>query len=396
MASISKREHLGTGGKTVVKYDATITRRGVRRQTKTFSTKAAAEMWARRVEGDIESGTWTDLSAAKQMTVGQALDVYVVEVVPRLKSAACEPFKAKNLKSRLGKLPLSAISSSDLARYRDARLSDRVRRPVGTKGGGTIEIDRKVSPQTVKHELGMLNRALAHVEHEHGIAFPRGRPRLDHRRSNALSLPPGRDRILTTAETDRLQSACTFGEGKSDGPYASMKASRSPWLWPIVEFAMETAARRGEILALRWRDVDFIEGTVTLKNKKTQRSKTPENRTIPMSPRVREILRGLPNSSDPSSNVCGRITASALAQQFKRALRRAEISNFHFQDLRHVGATRLASILNGDLLMIADMTGHQDIRMLRRYVAPRRAEIARLLDQAPAAINPKLHVSRRK
>lgn len=151
---------------------------------------------------------------------------------------------------------------------------------------------------------------------------------------------------------------------------------------------METAARRNEILALRCEDVDENSDCLTLKNKKTQRSKAPETRTIPASPRVQEVLKGLPNPAEKGHYVFGGITANALSQQFKRAIRRAELQDFRFYDLRHVGATRLATILDGDLLMLADMTGHQDIRMLRRYVAPRREEIARRLNAASKALPP--------
>lgn len=388
MASIRKRTSAPSNGKLVVKYDATVTRVGARRLTKTFTTKAAAESWARKVECDIQAGTFTNTAAAQHMLVEDALDIYLREVVPYLKSAACEPPKARNLKHRLGKLPLSALSTIELAAYRDARLNDQARRAVGTKNAGTVKLDRKVSPQTVKLELGLLNRALVHVEHEHGIVFPRGRPKLDHRRSNALALPPGRDRILNADELARLRKACTVGEANGPNRYAALRTSRSVWLWPVVEFAMETAARRNEIMALRWGDVDNEEGTVTLKNKKTHRSKAPETRTIPMSPRVIEILRTIPGERRSERRVFSGVTTNALAMQFKRAVRRAEIINFRFHDLRHMGATRLADILNGDLLMIADMTGHQDIRMLRRYVAPRRAEIAKLLKAASAKNEP--------
>ncbi len=383
MASIRKREQTGKNGRRSVKYDATVDRRGAPRQYKTFLTKSAAEKWARKVEGEIDSGGWTDPTAANQMTVARALDIYLQEVVPHLKSGAFESPKANSLKRRLGSIALSSLTTIDLARYRDARLTDHVRRGAGIKGGVTVDLVRTISPQTVKHDLGLLNRALAHVEHEHGIVLPRGRPKLDHRRSNVLALPPGRNRTLSPEETLRLREACTIGQAASDGAYASLKASRSIWLWPIVEFAMETAARRNEILALRWEDVDKQSGTLTLKNKKTARSKAPETRTIPASPRVQEILGSLPQQ--PPGKGCfvfGGISASALSQQFKRAARRAQLEDFKFHDLRHVGATRLATILDGDLLMLADMTGHQDIRMLRRYVAPRRAEIARRLGLA--------------
>jgi integrase len=385
MASIEKREYVNAKGKRVVRYDATVTRRGAKRQYRTFLAKSDAEKWARKVEGEIQSDTWVDTSAAQMMTVGGALDLYLSEVVPNLKSADCEPPKAGNLKRRLGNIPLSSLSTIDLAGYRDKRLKDKARRAVGRKGAGTVELDRTISPQTVRHELGLLNRALAHVQHEHGISFPRGRPQLDHSQNNALSLPPGRDRILSPEEKERVLAACKPKQITTTEKYAGLKTARSTKLLPAVEFMLETAARPGEVAVLRWRETNMTDGTATLKNKKKKQSKAPETRTIPLSPRAKAILEARPRPHGRDDFVFGGVTRSALYQAFRRALRRAKVTDFSTRDLRHCGATQLANVFKGDLLMLSDMTGHQDIRMLRRYVAPRRREIARLLDQASAA-----------
>lgn len=386
MANIRKRELVRADGRRETKYDACVTKKGARRQYKTFATRAAAEKWARRVETDIEGGSWVDQSAAQIMTVARALDLYLVEVVPHLKSKDAVPFHAKPLKKRLGNRPLSSLTTADLAEYRDERLKDRARRGAGRKGEGTVELDRLVSPQTVKHELGLLNRALAHVEQAHNVTFPRGRPHLDHRRNNALALPPGRDRILDADERDRLIIACTPEAIPEGTKYAGLKTARNPILVKAVEFMIENANRPGEVVIFRWRDANWTEDAVTFKNKKKKNSKAPEARTFPMSPRTREILESMPGPRKPDAFVFGGITRSALYQAFRRALKRAKIENFSTRDLRHVGATRLASVLKGDLLMLADITGHQDIRLLRRYVAPRRAEISKLLNDAPPAI----------
>lgn len=386
MASFRKREVIKANGQRVVKYDATVTRRGAQRKTKTFLTKTAAERWARNIESEIESGSWVDVAAAQQMAVGKALDIYVAEVAPGLKSGDCEPSRVNNLKRRLANIPLSALSSVHLVSYRDARLKDRARRSAGTKDGGVVELDRTVSAQTVKHELGLLSRALAHVEAEHNIKFPRGRPRLDHRRNNALAVNSGRDRILSADETARVIAACRPGQITSEGKYAGLRTARSPRLLPAVELLLETAARPGEITAARWRDVNLKLGTLTLKNKKKHQSKSPETRTIPLSPRGLALLNALPGDHLAGDLVFGGLTRKALSLAFRRALVRANVTDFSTRDLRHCGATRLANVLNGDLLMLSDVTGHRDIRMLRRYVSPRHKEIGRLLSEAPPAV----------
>ncbi|MDR3417149.1 MAG: hypothetical protein P4L83_13275 [Nevskia sp.] len=219
MAYIRKRDYVRPDGTSASRYDVWVTKKGAKRQTKTFTTKAAAEKWARNVESEIERGSWVDQSAAQLMTVARALDIYIAEVVPHLKSKDSLPYSAKNLKRRLGNRPLSSLTTADLAEYRDARLKEHARRGAGRKGEGTVELDRLVSPQTVKHELGLLNRALAHVEHAHNVSFPRGRPHLDHRRNNALSLPrrriEGRSFSRTNGRASLMVTAGDLWDGKA-------------------------------------------------------------------------------------------------------------------------------------------------------------------------------------
>ena len=138
------------------------------------------------------------------MTVAKALDLYVDEAAPHLKAGHALSSLARTLKDRLGSIPLSALAATDLVQYRDARLADRARRAAGRKDGSVVELKRKVSAATVRHELGALNRALGHVEAEHGMLFPRGRPKLNFQRSNVLALGVGRDRVPSDDERARV------------------------------------------------------------------------------------------------------------------------------------------------------------------------------------------------
>jgi len=72
MAYIRKRELVRPHGKRDIRYDVWVTKKGARRQTKTFATRAAAEKWSRRAKADIETGSWVDQSAAQPMMVARA------------------------------------------------------------------------------------------------------------------------------------------------------------------------------------------------------------------------------------------------------------------------------------------------------------------------------------
>jgi integrase len=165
-----------------------------------------------------------------------------------------------------------------------------------------------------------------------------------------------RDRVLLQDEREALKVAC--GE------------CRNPWVKPVVVFALETAARRGEILSLRWDCVDLERGTAKLLI-----TKTGQPRTVPLSPTCIELLKGLPRSLD------GRvfpITVEALKQAYERAVVRARITDFTFHDLRHDALTRMAK-LGLSVLELRAISGHTTANMLQRYVSIDAADLANKL-----------------
>jgi integrase len=125
--------------------------------------------------------------------------------------------------------------------------------------------------------------------------------------------------------------------------------------------------RRGELLALEWRFVDLEQKIAHLPDTKNGRV-----RNVPLSRAACEVLRILPRAID------GRvfpITAEYLKQAFKRAVDSAGLEDFHFHDLRHEATSRMAQRLP-NLIELASVTGHQDLRMLQRYYHPNPAELA--------------------
>lgn len=133
------------------------------------------------------------------------------------------------------------------------------------------------------------------------------------------TVPPGRDRRLIGDEETRL--------------LRSIRESGSPWGREIVPFAIETAMRQGEILALRWSDVDIERRIATL-----HITKNGERRYVPLSSEAVRILREIgPKNQGPVFNR----TYDALKSAFQRACNKAEIDDFRFHDLRHEATSRL-------------------------------------------------------
>ncbi|HJV26734.1 MAG TPA: site-specific integrase [Aromatoleum sp.] len=314
------------------KWQAVVRRRGHPQQSKTFDLKKDAERWARQQERLMDAGEWVDQTEAKRTSLGELLDRYGQEVSPSKRGSRSELIRISRFKElELAKYSAAAITAQMIAAWRDQRL-------------------KKVSSGTVLRELQLLGHIFTVAIREWGINL----------QGNPVSLvrkpSPGkpRDRVLTDAQRAALLHELT--------------RCRNPWVKPVVIFALETAARRSEILALRWKNVDLLNATARL-----DVTKTDEPRTIPLSSTCVAMMKGLPETLD------GRVfpvTIEALKQAYERAVARAGIKNFTFHDLRHDALTRLAN-LGLTVLELRAISGHTTANMLQRYVSISAAELAK-------------------
>ncbi|MBU4230797.1 MAG: tyrosine-type recombinase/integrase [Proteobacteria bacterium] len=311
-----------------------ICKKGFPSQTKTFSNKKNAEEWARMTVSEMERGLFISSSAAEQITVAEVLDRYEKEVFPRLADGGKrERFRLVLLKNQFGHLSLAALRSNHVAAYRDQRL-------------------REVSSQSVKHELGLLNRVLRSAQIDGGIHLPHGLPTAQIRMPK---LPPGRYRRLQEGEEQRLIEAAI--------------ACKSKEIENIILFALETAARRGEIAAMRWEHVDLKMRTWVIPYVETKKSP----RTVPLSPKAIEILKSLPPQID--GNVWG-MEKDSITQAFGRVCLQAGIKGLRFHDLRHESTSRLFEKPEWGIMEVAGVTGHKTLTMLKRYTHLRAEDLA--------------------
>jgi integrase len=117
--------------------------------------------------------------------------------------------------------------------------------------------------------------------------------------------------------------------------------------------------RQGEILNLKWQEINLGKKTILV-----SKSKNGEKRSIPMSNTLCETLRTV-RVRDISGRIFP-IAIRSLRVAFEKTLKKAEIENFHFHDLRHTFATRL--VQNGvDLYKVKELLGHKTLAMTTRY-----------------------------
>jgi integrase len=175
---------------------------------------------------------------------------------------------------------------------------------------------------------------------------------------------PGVVRFLTSEECERLLAAC--------------RDSQWPRLYLLVLMALTTGARRGELLALSWGDVDLERAIAHVRA-----SKNGQPRALPLVPAVLAELRRFA-SLRPEARVFparNRLDAPRhFSSAWHRALRAAGIRRFRFHDLRHTCASYLAQH-GASLLEIADVMGHRQLQMVRRYAHLTTESKARLVER---------------
>jgi integrase len=342
MAAIRKKGEL--------QWHVQIRRKSVK-ETRTFTHRADAEAWARKIESEIDRGVYVSMAEAESTSFGEVCDRYGREIVPKLKGATVDISRIKGLKLRIGNLLIAAITSATLAKYRDDRL-------------------KEVKSQTVIHELNMINRILKTCTVDWGIALPHGVPVV-----RKPSKPNGRSRRVDASEIDCI-----------------CKESESVELPAIVMLAVETAMRRGELTKLRWNNVDLTVPVLYL-----YRTKNNDDRSVPLSTKAVATIKALPRQINGK---LFSLKADSITQAFDRAVVRCrnilvdelkskgkadeEIEvdkrfvNLHFHDLRHEATSRIAEKV-ANLIELAAITGHKDLQSLKRYYHPKAGDLAKKL-----------------
>lgn len=303
------------------------------RESSSFPNKAEAVAWATQREHDLIGGR------LPEHTVLEALRRYSREVSPTHKGEQWEIARLGLLeRDPLAKLRMDKLKASDLAAWRDRRLK------------GAIGV-KAVSGASVAREMNLLKSLFEVARKEWGWLVIN--PLVDVKRPAS---PPSRKRRISAGEIDLLR----IGFGLSDGDAAETSTQRTGLAFL---FALETAMRAGEILGLQWRDVRTKSVTLP-------KTKNGDSREVPLSLRAREILKALPGEVGSVFNLDPQVR-DAL---FRKVRDRCEIADLHFHDSRAEAIWRLSKKL--DVMELARMIGHRDLRSLMIYYATSADELA--------------------
>ena len=235
------------------------------------------------------------------------------------------------IRKPIAKWSMANLSSARIAEFRDERLCE-------------------VSAGTVIRELAYLSSIINHARREWGINVPN--PVQMVRKPPS---PPARGRVLTDADVSSLL--------KVFEPIGR----RNRWVKPIVELALATAMRRGELLSLRWENINLKARTAYLPI-----TKNGDARTVPLSSSALHILEKLPRHLSGSVFP---MNASALNAAFKRGLSRSGLEDIRFHDLRRTAITKMAEKLP-NVIELAAVSGHKSLMVLKQYYRPSASDLA--------------------
>ena len=329
----------------------------------------------------IEENVGIDYGRARNYTVGTWLEVWMenyarVKLRPS-KFKTSQGFLKNHIKPQIGGIPLADLTSLDLQRFYkhllDGGRVDRIEAKKKPKG---------LAPKTVRNIHQMIGSAYNLAIEQHLVT---------KNPTQGCALPKVEHKEMKTLTADQLSAF--FQEARDSGVYE------------LYYLDLATGLRRGELLGLKWTDIDLDRGVL-----KIQRAISRQNGKVVEAPlKTKNAYRTLPLSADAISVLMqqrrktgnrewvfpsptgGPMSPDSVLHMLQRVLKRAGLPRIRFHDLRHTCASMLLSegyglkdvqewLGHSDIKMTANIYGHLDIR--------RKRSIANGLEQALPRLKP--------
>ena len=280
--------------------------------------KGEARKRATFILGKIIEGTFDFEKKEKPVRLEDMLHKHLEWCQTNHRSYESDKAYAANLLKHFSPdLHIQKMTAWDIERYKKKRLE-------------------KVKPATVNHDIKFLKQMFKKAN-EWGDTCHNPTGTVKKLREDNERL-----RFLVGDERERLLAACDH--------------ESAPWyLGPIVRVAINTGMRRGEILGLRWSDVNVEKAVL-----RVAKSKSGKPREIPMNQILVNLFRSMERTGDRVFPV------DSIKKSWTAALKRAGITDLRFHDLRHEFASQL--VMDGEnLKCVQELLGHSSLRVTQRY-----------------------------
>jgi integrase len=315
-------------------YRVQIRRAGFPAINKSFKTKDLAEAWVRKTEYELDADTFLRKEGTDRITFAELATRYINEISPKKKSHKQEAYRLRKIIQAFKDYRMHQIKSMHIAAYRDKLIKEGY------------------APSSVLNEISMISQVFELSIKEWGIPLGSNpckeirKPKVNNQRS----------RRLTKKEEDLLLDCA--------------KNSRAILLPYLISIALETGMRLGELLALTWNNVYLDRRFVYLPD-----TKNGTSRAVPLSTKAINEFRKIEKHPGHDRVFWTWSHNKCLQNVWQRVCKKAGIQDLHFHDLRHEATTRLSEKLP-NILELSAVTGHKDLRMLKRYYHPKAEELA--------------------
>ena len=339
MATIEERRN-DDGTRT---YRVKIRLKGFEPVSQSFERRTDAKRFAEKTEAAMREGRFFPERAAAKRTLGELCERYAAEVSTTKKDGA----KSRRMMiwwiENHGFRVLADLTPQVLADIRDGLAKK------------TLPNGRAITGATVNRYLAALSHALTMASREWGWMTDNPMRRVTKKKESR-----GRVRMLSEDERKRLLAAC--------------RESGCGALEPAVLLALCTGMRQGEIIGLRWPDVDLRRGRLVLDD-----TKNGDRRGVPLAGPALEVLKELARHRRLDTDLVLPETGS-LRHAWARAVKKSKLQDFRFHDLRHTAASYLA-MAGCTPSEIAAVLGHKTLAMVKRYAHLHDAHVASVVSR---------------
>lgn len=308
--------------------------------------KTQAEVKA-KLKVAIEESANLDMLKAEQYTTGQWMDVWFENCAKiKVRPSSHQTYRGyidNHIKPNIGDVPLNKLSSLHLQKlYKKLLAGGRVER-VESKGQ-----PKGLSAKTVRNINQVISSAMD---------FAKDQKFISSNPTDSCALPKLEHKEMKTLPVEQLASF--LREAKESG------------VFELYYIELATGLRRGELLGLKWEDIDLSQGNLRLQRQIARINgeiieaplKTKNAyRTLPLSTDAVDVLREQRKKSGNSPYVFpsptgGPISPDSVLHMLHRVLKRAGLAQVRFHDLRHTFAT--LALQNGvDIKTVSGMLGH--------------------------------------
>lgn len=308
-------------------------RHGGKSISKVFPSKAAAERWVRSLDQPQAVTVSKMISLYREMREKSGREVM---------DTSNEHYTLARLDSALGSLLIDQLDTAALVQFAQDRR------------------DEGAGPYTINMDISKLGTVIRHTKSLFGITAgdPVGdaRPALHH--YGLIGGGGKRERRPTDDELERIYEW-----------FAERPQYKTP-MQDIIRVCILCAFRLGEVVWLRWEDIDDERRTVVVRDRKDPRKKEGNDQEVPLLGEAFDIIMRQPKTDDRIFPYY----AGTVSKTFTTACQALSIPDLHFHDLRHEAASQLAEA-GWSIPEIAAVTGHRSWTHLKRYVQIDPAEL---------------------